>query len=192
MWVRGAAIRPVPGYAVVERRVLDDVESELGDDDSELGDALDRFERTQRSLSKRAADLVARPLDETARALGYFLTIAVWLSFERTFGKRLSEVTQEQVEAAESALALEEELRAAHADEPLDLEDVMSMEQPAVIAFVHEYIDAALDPTEAEDLPRDVDVDDVHAVYRLVLIQTLALSHAVDPPSGSRTRELLA
>src|SRR6188472_543817 len=141
MWVRGAAIRPVPPYAVVGRDVLDNVEDELADGGlgakSELDDAFERFERTQPALAEQAAQVLARPLDETALALGYFLTIAVWLAFERAFGARLIEVDDQALEAAQSALTLEEELRATHAHEPLELEDVMAIEQPGILAFVN-------------------------------------------------------
>jgi hypothetical protein len=194
VWVRGAAIRPVPNYAVVDRDVLDRIESELAESGvstkSELDDAFERFERTQSALAQKAAEVLARPLDETALALGYFLTIAIWLSFERAFGMRLAEVTDQQLEAADVALTLEEELRATNAHEPLDLEDVMAIEQPAVLAFVNEHVEAALEPADPD--AREVDVDDVHVVYRAVLVQTLALSHAVSPVSGIRPRELLA
>lgn len=194
MWVRGAAIRPVPPYAVVARHVIERVEEELAESGvgtkSELDEAFERFERTQPALASRAAEVLARPLDDTALALGYFLTIAVWLSFERAFGVRLEEVTDEAREAADTALALEEELRAKNVHEPLELEDVMAIEQPAILGFVNEHVDAALEPSETD--PTDVDVDDVHVVYRTVLAQTLALSHAVTPASGARPREMLA
>jgi hypothetical protein len=194
MWVRGAAIRPVPPYAVLDRGVLDAIEDELADHGeaarSDLDDAFGRFEATQPALAAHVAQVLASPLDETALALGYFLTIAVWLGFERAFGRRLTEVSEDAVSAAESALTLEEELRAAHADEPLELEDVMAIEQPGVLAFANEHVEAALEPAEGE--AREVDVDDVHAVYRSVLVLTLALSHAVAPASGARPRELLA
>jgi hypothetical protein len=194
MWVRGAAIRPVPAYAVVGRDVLDDVELELADGGlgakSELDGAFERFEQTQPALAQHAADILARPLDETALALGSFLTIAVWLAFERAFGVRLAEVSEEERAAADSALELEEQLRASHSHEPLELEDVMAIEQPGVLAFVNEHVDAALEPQDAD--AREVDVDDVHIVYRNVLVQTLALSHAVAAISGSRSREMLA
>jgi len=202
MWVRGAAIRPVPHYAVVDREVLDRVEEELADNGlspkSDLDDAFGRFEQTQAALAAQAAGVLARPLDETALALGYFLTIAVWLSFERAFGARLSEVDEQALEAAQSALTLEEELRATHAHEPLELEDVMAIEQPGILAFVNEHVEAALEPRDPHSSQeegrevRDVDVDDVHAVYRSVLVMTLALSHAVAPASGARPREMLA
>lgn len=195
MWVRGAAIRPVPPHAVVDRDVLDRVEEELAESGmeqrSDLDDAFGRFERTQPALAQAAAQVLSRPLDETALALGYFLTIAVWLAFERAFEKRLAEVGDEDLRAAETALTLEEELRATHSEEPLELEDVMAIEQPGVLAFVNEHVEAALEPTEGES--REVDVDDVHAVYRVVLVQTLALSHAVAPQAGgARAREMLA
>ena len=79
----------------------------------------------------------------------------------------------------------------------------MSIEQPNVLAFVHEHVDAALDPAlqggavprepDAGD-ERDVDVDDVHNVYRAVVLLTLCLSHAVLPVDGATrgSRELMA
>ena len=194
MWVRGAAIRPVPPYAVVGRDVLERVEEELADGGlgakSELDEAFERFERTQPALAQQAAEILARPLDETALALGYFLTIAVWLAFERAFRDKLAEVSEDARSAAEAALELEEQLRATHSDEPLELEDVMAIEQPGVLAFINEHVDAALEPQDADT--REVDVDDVHIVYRNVLIQILALSHAVQSGTGARPREMLA
>lgn len=194
MWVRGAAIRPVPPYAVVQREVLDAIEDELRASGlaqkPDLDEAFRRFEKTQPAVSQRAANVLAEPLDETALALGYFLTIAVWLAFERAFGARLGEVSEDALAAAESSIALEEELRATHVGEPLDLEDVIGIEQPGIVGFVNDHVEAALEPSEAE--PRDVDVDDVHKVYRTVLLEIVALSHAVAPASGSRSREMLA
>jgi hypothetical protein len=199
MWVRGAAIRPVPPHAVVDVSALARVEKELADDTQsargELDSAFARFERTQPHLAERVATVLGRPLDETALALGYFLSIAIWLAFERTFGERLGEVRADVLEATEASIGLEEELRAAHGEEPFDLDDVVSIEQPGVLAFVHEHVDAALDVAaraQGGD-EREVDVDDVHTVYRAILVLTLALSHAVAPANGaSRGTELLA
>src|SRR5579872_5577780 len=151
MWVRGAAIRPVPKYAVVDACMLEQIERGLADESaearSELDGAFARFESTQPELSDAISQVLSRPLDETALALGYFLSIAVWLAFERTFGApRLREVSADALRATEEAINLEEELRAAHGDEPLDLDDVVSIEQPNVLAFIHEHVDAALEP----------------------------------------------
>ncbi len=206
-WVRGAAIRPVPAYAVVAAATLAAVERDLaregrvlsegqavGAHGAEVEDAFHRFETTQPNLAGAMGDVLERPIDETALALGYFLSIAVWLAFDRTFGRRLTLVTEDALRAAEAALALEEELRASHTDEPLELDDVMAMEQPSVLAFVHEHVEAALEPHGEAGQARDTDVDDVHLVYRAILLLTLALSHAVTPDAGGarRTDELLA
>jgi hypothetical protein len=188
MWVRGAAIRPVPRWAVVERERLAEIEralaSESEESRSELDGAFGRFEASQPELAARMGSLLGRPLDHTALALGYFLSIGVWLAFERTFGPRLGEVTADALRATEDAVALEEELRAQHAEEPLDLDDVMTLEQPGILAFVNEHVEAALDRAGSRD-ERDVDIDDVHLVYRAILVQTLALSHAVAPGEGA-------
>jgi hypothetical protein len=197
MWVRGAAIRPVPRFAVVSASTLEGIERELADDSArsreELDGAFARFEASQPHLADTVSQALSQPLDETALALGYFLSISIFLAFERTFGeKRLREVSADALAATEQAIALEEELRAAHGDEPLDLDDVVSLEQPHVLAFVHEHVDAALDPKVSSSEgdapsaePREIDVDDVHGVYRAIVLLTLCLSHAVVPIDGA-------
>jgi hypothetical protein len=200
MWVRGAAIRPVPRYAIVDAATLEVIERELADDTpaarEELDRAFARFESTQPQLADALSHVLSRPLDDTALALGYFLTIAIWLAFERTFGAtRLREVSSDALIATDEAIKLEEELRAAHGDEPFDLDDVVSIEQPNVLAFIHEHVDAALEPRGEEVAEsRDVDVDDVHIVYRSIVLLTLCLSHAVLPVDGASrsSRELIA
>lgn len=187
--MRGAAIRPVPRYAVVERATLERIEQRLADDSSrgreELDGAFARFESTQPHVADAISQVLSRPLDETALALGYFLSIAIWLSFEQTFGEqRLREVSADALQATAAAIALEEELRASRGDEPFDLDDVVSVEQPNVLAFVHEHVDAAL-TTQEDGGGREVDVDDVHAVYRATILLTLCLSHAVVPVDGA-------
>ncbi len=194
MWVRGAAIRPVPSFAVVNEGILEQVERALAAEgeeaESELEGWFERFEKTQPQVAEHVSRVLARPLDETALALGYFLSVAVWLAFDRAFRGRLGEVTEDALKASESALTLEEELRATHAEEPLDFDDVMAIEQPGILGFVHEHLDAAL---EASSDGKDVDVDDVHLVYRTVLLEILALSHAVTAPQGTKTNfEMMA
>lgn len=174
-------------------QALEAVRDELADDDEEaraqLDDAFERFERAQPSLAAYVAETLGRPLDETALALGYFLALTVWLAFDRAHSSHMNEVTEEELVATEELLTLDEELRRADPAESLDSDDVISMEQPHVVAFVHEHIDGTLD-AHAEE----IDVDDVHSVYRVVLVEILALSYAVRRPDGfpvSKT-ELLA
>jgi hypothetical protein len=183
VWVRGAAIRPVPSFAQIPLRVLTEVEEQLASDDTEargkLDEAFARFERTQPALAERIAQILSGPLDETALALGYFLTLAVWLAFDAVFHDELDEVTAVGLTGVEESLKLDEQLRKADPTEALDSDDVIAMEQPDVLSFVHEHIDAALEANASE-----VDVDDVHAIYRVVLIEVLALSYAVRPPAN--------
>lgn len=203
MWVRGAAIRPVPAYAVVPEAVLSQIERDLANETDEVRRDLDvaftQFEKSQPHLSEEISEVLSHPLDDTALALGYFLSIAVFLAFCRAFGSHVSLVTETEVRAAREALLLEETLRAENGLEPFDIDDVVAVEQPALLAFVHEHVDAALDPGTDEDrgpdVPGDIDVDDVHRVYRAILVMILALSHAVTSPGGGRGRgdtELLA
>lgn len=183
MWVRSSAIRPVPSYARVPAHALDAVRESLADDDDaareQLDAAFERFERSQPALAARVAETLGKPLDETALALGYFLALAVWLAFEKVHGEHVSEIRDDELQATDELLTLDEELRRADPAEALDSDDVIGMEQPELVEFVHEHVDATLE-THADE----VDVDDVHVVYRAVLIEILALSYAVQRPSG--------
>ncbi len=183
MWVRRAAIRPVPAYAQVPLRALTTVEDELGEDDEQararLDDAFNRFEATQPALADHISSALNAPLDETALALGYFLTLAIWLAFDSTFGDELIEVSETALTGVEESLQLDEQIRLSDPAEAVDSDDVVAMEQPDVLSFVHEHVDAALEANASE-----VDVDDVHAVYRIVLVEVLALSYAVKAPSN--------
>ena len=183
MWVRRAAIRPVPAFAQVPLRALATVEEELGDDDEQtrthLEEAFARFDRTQPALADRISKALNGPLDETALALGYFLTLAIWLAFDRVFRSDLGEVTETALRSVEEALQLDEQIRLSDPAEAVDSDDVVAMEQPDVLSFVHEHLDAALEANADE-----VDVDDVHAIYHVVLIEVLALSYAVRAPDN--------
>lgn len=183
VWVRRAAIRPVPAFAQVPLHALTAVEDELGEDDEDarvrLDDAFSRFERTQPALADRISRTLSTPLDETALALGYFLTLAIWLAFDRVFRGDLGEVTETALVGVEEELQLDEQIRLSDPAEAVDSDDVVAMEQPDVLAFVHEHLDAALE-ANAED----VDVEDVHSIYRVVLVEVLALSYVVRAPSN--------
>jgi hypothetical protein len=194
----------VPSYAIVHRQALEAVEAELAREEGPVGSAMDgafdRFEQAQPEVSARVQEILERPFDETALALGYFLAIAVWLAFEREFGERLGKVTRDAWHATVESFALEEDLRQRNASEPLELDDVLALEQPDVIGFVHDHVDAALETdrpyaVDADDpgkAAKEVDVDDVYLVYRTILLETLALSHAVAPGENEASPEILA
>jgi hypothetical protein len=183
VWVRRAAIRPVPAFAQVPLRALAAVEEELGEDDeparARLDEAFGRFERTQPALAGRISKALDGPLDDTALALGYFLTLAIWLAFDRVFRTDVQEVSETALRGVEEALQLDEQIRLSDPAEAVDSDDVVAMEQPDILSFVHEHVDAALEANAEE-----VDVDDVHTIYHVVLVEVLALSYAVQPPTN--------
>jgi hypothetical protein len=159
------------------------VEEQLAEDGDDarlrLDQAFARFEETQPALAERVSQALSGPLDETALALGYFLTLAIWLGFDSVFEGALDEVSETALTGVEESLQLDEQIRLSDPAEAVDSDDVVAMEQPDVLAFVHEHLDAALEANASE-----VDVDDVHSIYRVVLIEVLALSYAVRPPSN--------
>src|SRR6185369_9734675 len=119
-------------------------------------------------------EALGRPLDETALALGYFLTLAIWLAFDAVFGSDLAVVTDTALSSVEEAFRLDEQIRLSDPAEAVDSDDVVAMEQPDVLTFVHEHVDSAL----------EANADDVDEVYRVVLIEVLALSYAVRAPTN--------
>ena len=180
MWVRRAAIRSIPVYARVSTETLERVEEGFDEDpesEAKLERAFSRFERTQPALATRVASTLQRLKEETSLALGYFLTLAVWLSFEQTFGVRLSEVADQDLDAARQAFKLDEELRKDDPEESVDTDDVIAMEQPNLVKFIREHIDVALEANA-----KSIRIEEIDEVYQLALIELISLSYAVRPP----------
>ncbi len=185
MWVRSAAIRPVPSHALLSSEALGEVEDWLGTEEQlteeRLNEAYEVFERKQPVLSERIGATMASGSDEVAMALGYFLSLVIFKGFDTSFGERLGQVDAIGIDSVQEALELDEQIRGADPVEAVDSDDVVAMEQPHVLDFVNEHIDAALDVHAGE-----VDVDAVHKMYRAILIEVLALSYAVAPAAGDR------
>ncbi len=184
MWVRSAAIRPVPGHAVLTRQALELAEGRLGDDadaETRLDALFEELSEKQPVLGARLAAAFSRDRDELASALGYYLSLIVFKSFDEAFGALLESVDEVSLRSVEEALTLDEELRGADPKEAVDSDDVIAMEQPHVLAFLHEHIDTALE-LHAES----ADVDAVHRTYRMLLVEILALSYAVAVPTDLR------
>lgn len=191
MWVRTSSIRPVPTYAKISAATLRAVRDELVDGDAP-GEALDaafeRFEASQPALADSLSELLDRPYTEAALALAYFLSLSLWLAFERAHGRDLAPVLEQELQATSDLLELDEELHRSDATDTLESDDVISMEQPEIIRFIHEHVEATLD-VHADA----VELSELESVYRSVLVEVLALSYAVRPPLGvAGTREVLA
>jgi len=183
MWVRSAAIRPVPAFAVLPREALELVEEWLGDDEDAteryLNEIYTELEEKQPALAERLGEAFARCTDEVAEALGYFLALTMYRAFDTAFDPHVSRVTADGLRSVEEALDLDEELRGDDPTEVIDSDDVIAMEQPHAVAYIHEHLETALE-VHAEN----ADVDAIHGIYRLLLIELLALSYAVSAPPG--------
>lgn len=185
MWVRSAAIRPIPPHAVLTRDALERVEEWLGDDEAtteaRLSELFEALELRQPALATRLGTAFSRCHDEVAEALGYFLGLTIFRAFDQEFEGRLESASADAVASVEEALTLDEELRGDDPEEAVDSDDVVAMEQPEVVAYIHEHLDTAL------ELHADsVDVNAVHAMYRVLLVELLALSYAVGAPEGAQ------
>ncbi len=185
MWVRSAAIRPVPTFALVPREALELVEEWLGSDEAttekRLNEIYGALETKQPLLAQRLSDAFAKCHDDVAEALGYFLGLTIYKAFEEAFDPLIDTVTSDALSSVEEALSLDEQLRGEDPAEAVDSDDVIAMEQPYVVAYIHEHLDTAL-----EMHADNADVDAVHGIYRTLLVMVLALSYAVGAPKGGR------
>jgi hypothetical protein len=140
----------------------------------------ERLTTRQPALTAYLARKLSASLDDTALALGHMLALAVYVGFESFAGSALGALTAEAVAAADLALSADEELRRSDPRDALDSEDIVAIDQPALVAFVNDHIERTL-----EQHAEVVDVDDVDVVFRTILVEIVALSHAVAPPPGT-------
>jgi hypothetical protein len=175
----------------VDEHCVEAIEESLGDAQDALQDTLDRgyaeLDRKQPALAAWLADEVSDRTDELVQSLGYFLAVTVYLAFAEAFPRRLREVDVGNLQMALDTLEADEELRANDPSEILESDDVVAMGQPALLAFVQHHLEQAIE--QAGD---GMDLSDLDRVYRAVLVEVIALSHAVESPSGHVGPEALA
>jgi hypothetical protein len=181
MWTRGAAIKPVPRYAVVSQALLDQIEEhEDWDDASGIAERMSRLPTRQPQLFDDVIDRKNARIDDVAKSFHHSVTSRLVQIFDAAFPGRVSPVSSQDLRVIDESLTVEEELRAEHPEEPFEIDDVVSREQPAIVTFLQRVLEETLE--EVSD--REVDLDDLHAVYRKILGYVLALSHAVQAPPG--------
>ena len=189
MFIRKAAIRPVPGYALVDEAAIDSLEGSLGIERDGLQGSLDEgfrmLDRTQPALARYLAEAVSLGGDELVQSLGYFLVVSVYLAFREAFPTRLAQIDESGLAIATDLLTADEALRADDPLEVLDSDDVIALGQPHVLQFVQHHVQEALSQSEA-----DVELSELDSVYRTVLVEVLALSAAVEAPRGHVDRAL--
>ena len=183
MFLRKAALRPVPSHALVDEHAIEAVEQSLESSEDELQATLDtgyrELDRRQPALATWLAEQVSGGEDELAQSLGYFLVVTVFLAFREAFPSRLREVDDEALRMALDTLEADEQLREDDPSEVFDSDDVVAMGQPVLVDFVQHHVQEAIE--QAGD---EADLDELDRIYRAVLIEIIALSHAVSSPSG--------
>jgi hypothetical protein len=190
LFVKKAALRPVPKWAVVDDVAVGAVEQTLGDESDQLQDTLDaayrEMDRRQPALAAWLGGEVSERSDDLAQSLGYFLIVTVYMAFREGFPTRLGEVSEAELADARAMLAADEELREGDPAEMMESDDVVAMTQPTLLHFVQHHLDQALDQAgEAADL------EAFDRVYHAVLIEVIALSHVIAPPEGEAAKEAL-
>lgn len=191
VFLRKAALRPIPSWAVVDEVAIDALEEALGDEQEGLQKILDEGYREMTRLQPHVSDYLAAQVssrgDELAQSVGYFLAVSVYLAFREAFPTRLETVDPASLQLALDTLSTDEELRANDPTEVLESDDVVAMGQPVLVGFVQHHFEEAL--TQAEG---DADLDAFDEVYRAILVEVIALSHAVRAPGGTAQPEILA
>lgn len=190
LFVKKAALRPVPKWAVVDDVAVGSVEQTLGDESDQLQDTLDaayrEMDRRQPALATWLGSEVSGRSDDLAQSLGYFLIVTVYMAFREAFPTRLGEVVQAELTDARAMLAADEELRKGDAAEMMESDDVVAMTQPTLLHFVQQHLDQALDQAG-----EGADLEAFDRVYHAVLVEVIALSHVVSPPEGEPAKEAL-
>lgn len=168
------------------------VEEQLGEEGEELQETLDatyrEMDRKQPALAQWLGDQVSSRSDDLAQSLGYFLAVTVYMAFREAFPTRLVEVDETSLKLAIDTLAADEELRANDPAEVMESDDVVAMGQPVLLHFVQHHLEQAL-----SQAGEDPDLEAFDHIYRAVLVEVIALSHAVRSPEGTAAQdEILA
>lgn len=184
MFIRRAALRPVPAFAIVGNDVIESIERMLDEtDEDEIQRLLDHIyqdlDRQQPALSRWLHSEVFPIEDELAKSLGYFLAVTSFMAFREAFPTRLTPLDDGALTFAHESLDTDIALRNADPLEPLASDEVLAVHQPALMEFVrfhfHQALAQAEDTTNREELER---------AYRAALVTVIGLSDSVRSPAS--------
>jgi hypothetical protein len=183
MWVQRSAIRPVPSYAKVGRSGLDYVRNHLlVQSDASPGsfdEIFEDFESHQPVLADHVGEVLSRPLQDSSVALGYFLSVSIWAAFANSLGTALDPISIDELRWTTELFALDKHMQAESPHDRWSTHDVVALEQPALVEFVDESMEAT-----ARSHGGNMDSEEMLEIHRMLLIEILALSYAVRSPAG--------
>lgn len=188
MWLAQSAIRPVPSYARLPAHVVDGASAQLMGLDGTysaplLARAFRRCKKEQPGLSAWLERRLIRRIDDAARGLGASMAMSIWMAFSMFAGPRLGTVEEKDCAEVEALLRADEELRRNDPTAIVESDDIIAVHQPEVARLIRSKLDETLS-TYAED----VDVDDVDAMYHMLLVEVLVLSYAVEPAQADPSK----
>jgi hypothetical protein len=180
MFVQAVALPPVPAFARVAPAVLTSVLSRmLGDPDrftKVLDDGFRRMECAQPVLAEYVSNELSLVEAPRLSAAAYFLAVLVHQAFEEAFGDRVGCVQESDMRQTLDRLVTDGVLRMQSADRVSYSEDAIALGQPAVVSLLRSELDRIVE--ESPDEARAVGID---TLYEMLLVQLLALTHAVAP-----------
>jgi hypothetical protein len=184
VWLAQSAIPKVHAFARVPKHALETAKARLSEADGtfsshNLSEAHARMQREQPNLAAWLSSLLTRRIDDAARAFGASLATTIWLSFTLHFGSRLGRVGHDACDEVDTLLRTDEELRKDDLHEVIESDDIIAAHQPDIARVVRSHMDETM-----ASFADDIDVDDVDRVYRMILVEVLALSYAVTPPAN--------
>lgn len=135
--------------------------------------------RHQPALAEFCAIRLGTLEDTRVRDVARLALSSLFGAFQLEFGTRLLSLSHEHVLDAERRLQADEDQRCRTGQEPLDTDDVVAREQPALLSPLNELVSLVLD-----DPTRQLDIDELWEAFRLCLVLVMALSAAVPPPTA--------
>ncbi|HKU40696.1 MAG TPA: hypothetical protein VJR89_21195 [Polyangiales bacterium] len=173
MFVEPCALPPVPEYARISDRIVDEVRAQLLGAPGSLRAALDRAFHRMEHAQPAIASFVAHDLAEIdeaeAQGVGYYLAVLVVSAFEEAFGRRLGCVELADLQRALDCLIADGEVRESGG--AFYSEDALALGQPALISLLRSEIERTL-PAADGGGPLDT-------FYETLLVMILALTQAV-------------
>lgn len=189
MLVRRSAIRPIAHYSRVSGRAVDHVVQRILRENSREKSSAEEISKNwfasgelqlqarQPALGQYLLRHVAA--SEDIQRLAQQLRVGIFLMFEHGHNGDLLVLGEDQLNVCEASLRADEELRISDPVDPMDTEDMVGVEQPELMSWLNARLAHVL-----SEQAETIDVDDVGKVFRSLLVAVLALSEAVQAPSG--------
>ncbi|MCL2823841.1 MAG: hypothetical protein FWD57_07620 [Polyangiaceae bacterium] len=187
LWRVQSAIPVVPSFARLPEHAVEKACATLMDGSGVFRPVLLRkafieCEQQQPGLSTWVGRRIARANDDAARGFGMAMAMAIWTAFSQHFGNRIRTMATGDCTTVEGILHADKEMRQIDPNVTLESDDIIAVHQPEIAKLVRASMEETL-ATDVEEQPDSdpIDVDEVDAVYRMLLVEVLALSYAVVP-----------